>query len=99
MNDRDDIVDALRYAVVAADRKRRRIFLALIYCIVFTVIILFFTSCAPKDKEPSCGEENQYQCVNLCSGLYLKRQSNWFRYFKNELDCNVERNPVYEEYR
>lgn len=70
----------------------------IVWVFVLGWVVTFFTGCAKPVEEVECGKVNQYQCVNLCTGLFLKRQSNWNRYFENELDCNVERNVVFEEY-
>jgi hypothetical protein len=70
----------------------------IVFFILLAFILLFFTNCAPKDEAPKCGEPNQYQCVNTCDGLYVRREFNWQRFYKNELDCNVERNMIYEVY-
>lgn len=103
-SERDDNINALVYAMTHMNfEKQKKTFnkwLALVYLTVLIIISIFFMSCAPvKNGVTSCGEPNQYQCVNLCDGLFIKRKGNWDRYFANELDCNIERNPVYEEYR
>lgn len=96
MTDRDHVVNALQFLPPA---KRFTWLQVFGYLLTFLFILFYFTGCAePADGKTKCGEPNQYQCVNLCDGLFVKRKSNWNRYFANELDCNVERNPVFEEY-